>query len=385
MRTLAERMRDDAIGLQALGYPVESNHMFQAADEIDRLTRERDEAIARAERAESEAPPRPRPSREEVRAAIGRILVATGHCPEGFLDKRHHHDEREIQRRAAGMAAESPERARRLAEIEWATDAVLAAIDGTTAEAPAPAAIADRCERTGNPCGTDTWQAGRVCSCRPCVAYSYRQHNPEPPAPAAIVQVPRGDGSGYAWHAFADLAPADKLARVSRRSLLFRIGEWSWHPASSRAGERGRRGIYVASRASVPERAEMWRRLRSEGWPIVSSWIDEDGPGQTGDMAELWPRIAREVTGAAGLVLYVEQDDFPLKGALVEVGMSLATGVPVVVVAPSVEIESRTCRPLGSWMRHPLVSTAASVLDAFHQLDAIPASGRAGEAGGERS
>jgi hypothetical protein len=130
-------------------------------------------------------------------------------------------------------------------------------------------------------------------------------------------------------------------------------------------------GIYVASRASIPERAAMWRSLRESGWPIVSTWIDEDGPGQTEDMGELWTRIAEEVTSAAGLVLYVEPEDFPLKGALVEVGMAIGFEVPVVVVAPHVTIEPRSYRPIGSWMGHPLVSVAGSLVEAFHKLGIV--------------
>ena len=128
------------------------------------------------------------------------------------------------------------------------------------------------------------------------------------------------------------------------------------------------KGVYVASRASVPERAAMWRRLRADGWPIISTWIDEDGPGQTADVGELWTRIAAEVTGAAGLVLYVEPGDFPLKGALIEVGMAIAASVPVVVVAPGVIIEPRSYRPIGSWMAHPLVSASPNVLVALRRL-----------------
>lgn len=45
--------------------------------------------------------------------------------------------------------------------------------------------------------------------------------------------------------------------------------------------------IYVASRASIPERGAMWRRFRAQGVPITSSWIDEDGEGQTADFREL--------------------------------------------------------------------------------------------------
>lgn len=125
------------------------------------------------------------------------------------------------------------------------------------------------------------------------------------------------------------------------------------------------RGIYGASRASVPERGAMWRRLRATGAPIIASWIDEDGEGQTDDVGALWLRIEREVTSAALLILYVEPEDFPLKGALVEVGMALAAHVPVVCVLPGVVLEPRSMRPLGSWARHPLVSFADTVEEAI--------------------
>jgi hypothetical protein len=123
--------------------------------------------------------------------------------------------------------------------------------------------------------------------------------------------------------------------------------------------------VYVASRASIPERGAMWRALRAEGHNIVSSWIDEDGEGQTADFGDLWERICKEVTTADRLVLYVEPDDFPLKGAFIEVGMALAAGVPVFVVAPGVKIEPRSMRPIGSWMRHQNVTRAATVLEAL--------------------
>jgi fermentation-respiration switch protein FrsA (DUF1100 family) len=120
-------------------------------------------------------------------------------------------------------------------------------------------------------------------------------------------------------------------------------------------------GIYVASRASTPERPAMWRALRDAGHPIISTWIDEAGEGETACNRELWQRIEREVTAASALVLYVEPQDFPLKGAYVEAGMALAAGVPVIVVAPGVELQERTLRPLGSWAMHPLVSFAEDV------------------------
>lgn len=130
-------------------------------------------------------------------------------------------------------------------------------------------------------------------------------------------------------------------------------------------------GIYIASRASIPERAAAWRILRDvDGWNITSSWIDEAGEGQTSDFGDLWSRIESEVCNAERLILYVEPDDFPLKGALIEVGMALAAGVKVFVVALGVRLEERSCRPLGSWIKHPLVDVVASMSEA---LDGAPA------------
>jgi hypothetical protein len=126
-----------------------------------------------------------------------------------------------------------------------------------------------------------------------------------------------------------------------------------------------RHGLYVASRASVPARAEMWRGFRAKGWPIVSSWIDEDGPGQTASMAELWPRIIHEIRGAEALVFYAEPDDFPLKGALIEVGIALDQDLPIHVAAPRVELDPRSLRPLGSWVAHSLVTVHTDVRRAM--------------------
>lgn len=117
-----------------------------------------------------------------------------------------------------------------------------------------------------------------------------------------------------------------------------------------------RPAVYVASRASVPERAAMWRELRAAGARIISTWIDEDEEGLTDCFGELWTRIEAEIRSVDRLVLYAELSDFPLKGAYVEVGMALALGKPVYVVTPGVKLDSRSLRPVGSWAAHPLVS-----------------------------
>lgn len=124
--------------------------------------------------------------------------------------------------------------------------------------------------------------------------------------------------------------------------------------------------IYVASRASVPARSEMWRNLRDvAGWQITSTWIDEAGPGETSDFTELWDRIMGEIAAARKVVLYARQDDFPLKGAILEAGIALGMGKPVIVCLPDVTLEDRSFRPLGSWIKHRNVIRCDRIQDAM--------------------
>lgn len=126
------------------------------------------------------------------------------------------------------------------------------------------------------------------------------------------------------------------------------------------------KGFYLASRASIPERSAQWRHLRDEkGWNIISTWIDEAGAGETACFGELWSRIKGEISGASCLLLYVEPDDFPLKGALVEVGLAMGEGIPIYVAAPGITLEGLTMRPLGSWVIHPTVTVFQSLDDAL--------------------
>lgn len=133
--------------------------------------------------------------------------------------------------------------------------------------------------------------------------------------------------------------------------------------------------VYVASRASVPERPEMWKTLRDRaGWKISSTWIDEAGQGETGDFGELWSRIEREIAMSHGLILFARKEDFPLKCALVEVGMAIGMGKPVAVcLAGEPFLETRSRRPVGSWLEHPgvkLFEAGDGLADALAQAKA---------------
>lgn len=92
--------------------------------------------------------------------------------------------------------------------------------------------------------------------------------------------------------------------------------------------EEGRSGIYVASKT---KHAPMWKSYRERGWPINSTWIDEAGAGESGDLADLWRRCTSEAASANVLVIYREPEDV-LKGAWVELGAALVKGVPVFAV-----------------------------------------------------
>lgn len=86
--------------------------------------------------------------------------------------------------------------------------------------------------------------------------------------------------------------------------------------------------IYIASKTS---HAERWRALRYDGVPIISTWIDEAGLGQSKSLQDLWERCVSEVLRASCIIAYREADEV-LKGGLVEIGVALGAGKPVFLV-----------------------------------------------------
>lgn len=126
-------------------------------------------------------------------------------------------------------------------------------------------------------------------------------------------------------------------------------------------------GIYVASRVA---RADIWKQYRAAGVKINSSWIDEAGEGETADFGELWSRIQQEIAHSAALVFYAHGvQDFPFKGALVEVGMALAMDKPVFVCINDVMLDGRTLRPLGSWALDRRVTMCGTLDEAISLAD----------------
>ncbi|MBA1159361.1 hypothetical protein [Microvirga mediterraneensis] len=118
-------------------------------------------------------------------------------------------------------------------------------------------------------------------------------------------------------------------------------------------GEEKERGtsIYIASKTA---HAPRWREARANGAPIISTWIDEAGVGETKCFADLWCRCASEAAEADVLIVYREPGEI-LKGAFVEVGCALNAGKPVYAVG---------CDDL-SFTHHRLVTKFATIREAM--------------------
>lgn len=123
-------------------------------------------------------------------------------------------------------------------------------------------------------------------------------------------------------------------------------------------------GIYVASKT---RHAALWRELRAGGLPIVSTWIDEAGPGESVSSADLWRRCVNEASGADALIAYALPSE-TAKGSLVEIGAALGASVPVLAFGFDAE---------QTFQNHPLVWVCQS-LDAAIDRARLRVAERAG-------
>lgn len=110
--------------------------------------------------------------------------------------------------------------------------------------------------------------------------------------------------------------------------------------------------IYVASKT---KHVKKWLAFRDAGYPINSTWLDEAGPGETKDFADLWMRCCLEAKAAKVLVAYRERNE-TMKGAMIEIGVALSTPKLVLVVG---EWENM------SFLHHPTVKQVPTLNEAM--------------------
>lgn len=97
--------------------------------------------------------------------------------------------------------------------------------------------------------------------------------------------------------------------------------------------------------ASKTEHAPKWRELRAKGYDIISTWIDEAGPGESVDLVSLAMRCIREPAQANFFILYCQPGEH-LKFALAELGAALSAGTDVLVIGNCTSISP-------TMMHHP--------------------------------
>jgi len=119
--------------------------------------------------------------------------------------------------------------------------------------------------------------------------------------------------------------------------------------------------VYTASKLA---QASMWSALQKQ-WPGVyfhARWLRHVALG-TPDLPEnavrFWVEDQEDVSLADAVLIYAAPTEH-LRGALVEAGMAIAKGVPVIVLGDHVDY--------GTWQYHPAVRRAADVNEAYAML-----------------
>jgi len=123
------------------------------------------------------------------------------------------------------------------------------------------------------------------------------------------------------------------------------------------------RRVYIASKAKY--RAE-WRALRAKGYDIISRWIDTPDEyigttiGESDlDYSDLWTAIVQDVYYCNMLIVVIRPGDV-LKGALVEVGIALATDAEIWVVGAQEDIRAN-----GTWVAHPKINVSKGPIESL--------------------
>lgn len=119
--------------------------------------------------------------------------------------------------------------------------------------------------------------------------------------------------------------------------------------------------VYTASK--IPT-AAIWRKLHNE-WPEVyfhARWLKHNviGTKDTEENAnKFWQEDEEDIKSADILMIYATSQEEHLRGALVEAGIAISHGIPVLVVG--------THKDYGTWQYHPLCSRIPT-MEAAHQF-----------------
>jgi len=113
--------------------------------------------------------------------------------------------------------------------------------------------------------------------------------------------------------------------------------------------------IYVASKV---RHAAKWLKMRTNGLPISSTWIDEAGEGASPSLESLAIRCIEEARDADAVLFYTSKDDDAQKGSLLEVGAALGALRPILIVGDGLGLGK-------TFSYHPLVEQNREIDEAF--------------------
>lgn len=119
--------------------------------------------------------------------------------------------------------------------------------------------------------------------------------------------------------------------------------------------------VYTASKLS---KGQVWKQLCAENDHLIfhARWLKHITLG-TPDTAEhasaFWQQDEQDVRDADAVLVWGDEGEH-LRGALVEAGMALACGIPVIVVGDHPDY--------GTWRYHPGVTIATDIEDALARI-----------------
>jgi len=123
--------------------------------------------------------------------------------------------------------------------------------------------------------------------------------------------------------------------------------------------------VYIASKAL---HGPKWVQLRDAGLPIISTWIDESGVGETINWPGLWSRCISEASDCTHLIAYRELGEI-LKGAWAEVGAALAHGRKVILCGDFTEFSIKHHPNVTIWASSDIRTALRAITEASHAAD----------------
>lgn len=113
---------------------------------------------------------------------------------------------------------------------------------------------------------------------------------------------------------------------------------------------------YICSNQSIPEISNYFRKLRDiDGFAIVSTLINNI---KNDDLSY----IAKEIKKSERVIVYVEPNNFLLKGYLIEIGIAIGYNIPVYIVSNNINFDADLLENLS---KYPLIKFLNSIEEAL--------------------